>query len=84
MGLLTEAAHLARSCPTLNSQSNMFSVHIEKRTSPLSGISLEDCRDLGKQTEKVLKATPKVLGDIRIMLSRYSFYPARRVHMKRT
>ena len=58
MGPRTEAAHLARFCLTLNSHTNVFSVHMGKGTSPPSEFSLENCRDLGKRAKKVLKATP--------------------------
>ena len=44
---------------------NVFFVHMRKWASE---ISFEHCRDLGKRAKKVLKATPKVLADIRIML----------------
>ena len=61
----------------------MYFLFMRKRASPRSKISPEYYQYLSKRAKKVLKATPKVLADIRIMLklSRESFYPSRQAHM---
>ena len=86
MSPLTEAAHLARFCLILILIESVLSVYVRKRASPLSEISLEHYRDLGKRTKKVLTAIRNVLADIRILLnfSRHSFFRSRRAHMNRT